>query len=64
MGSSGAFVFLAKRRGRAYRIGSRRLGDVEVRNLDLGRDREHYADVFGLHLSGREGRAADVPGRT
>jgi hypothetical protein len=45
-----------------YRIS--RLGYVEIRSLGLDRDLEHYVDVLGLHLSGREGRSADVPGRT
>jgi catechol 2,3-dioxygenase len=43
-----------------YRIS--RLGYVEIRSLDLDRDLEHYVDVLGLHLSGKEGRTAYLKG--
>ncbi len=43
-----------------YRIS--RLGYVEIRSLDLERDLEHYVEVLGLHLSGREGRTAYLKG--
>src|SRR4029450_2168873 len=43
-----------------YRIS--RLGYVEIQSLDLERDHEHYMDVLGLHLSGKEGRTAYLKG--
>jgi len=44
-----------------YRIP--RLRYVEIRSLDLDRDVDHYVNVLGLHLSGREGRTAYLSGR-
>ena len=35
-----------------YRIPQLRY--VEIRSLDLDRDLDHYVNVLGLHLSGRE----------
>jgi len=43
-----------------YRLS--RLGYVEIRSLDLDRDLDHYVNVLGLHLSGREGRTAYLKG--
>jgi hypothetical protein len=37
---------------------------VEIRRLDLGRDFEHYVDVLGLHLSGKEWKTAYLKGGT
>jgi len=37
-----------------YRIS--RLGHVEIRSLDLDRDLDHYVNVLGLQLTGREGK--------
>ena len=44
-----------------YRIPQLRY--VEIRSLDLDRDLDHYVNVLGLHLSGREGRTAYLSGR-
>ena len=43
-----------------YRIS--RLGHVEIRSLDLDRDLDHYVNVLGLQLTGREGKTAYLKG--
>ena len=43
-----------------YRIS--RLGHVEIRSLDLARDLDHYVNVLGLQLTGREGKTAYLKG--